>query len=244
MVADRILRYVQGAQAVNALNAGLEVAESRGWLISGRASHYQLAAQAFGPTLDYASFLRLYKTMNSYWRIGRKGILAPPERVFEMLTKGCESAGRHTGCTLLSSDSKAVHTAVRAMTEVKIISEYPHMAAAKFLHFYNPALFPIYDGAMIWNRILYRAFRSEWEDVCDEYGIKFWEGSEAFLITYTSWAAEVMQAADPAIMVAFEQRFREMSGSMRAASENAAHYHAAAFEYLLMGAARLETTSS
>ena len=240
MVAEKVLRHFQGAQALNALNAGFDAVAGKKWSPQTRARLYQYAADAFGPTPNYEAFCRLYRHMVSYWQVGRKGILAPPERVFEMLTKGCEAAGRHTGCTLLSSDGKAVCVAVRAMTEVKIISEYPHMAAAKFLHFYNPALFPIYDGAMIWNRILYRAFRSEWEDVCDEYGIKFWEGSEAFLITYTSWAAEVMQTAAPEIMLAFEQRFRTLSGNELAASENVAQYHAAAFEYLLMGAARLE----
>ncbi len=72
--------------------------------------------------------------------------------------------------------------------------------------------------------------------VCKEYGIKVWESSEEFLITYYRWAAEVMKVADPAVMSAFERRLQTASGTGASLPTAIEHYYGAAFEYLLMGA--------
>ena len=40
------------------------------------------------------------------------------------------------------------------MRDLKPVAGYPVMAVSKFLHFYNPALFPIYDNLVIWNGVL------------------------------------------------------------------------------------------
>lgn len=240
MVPMNILHYVQGPHALVALDAGFEFAEREmNWLTSDRAQIYQISALAFGPVPDFISFRRIYDWMVSYWKINRGGGLAPAENVFAMLIAGCTATSRHAGSTLLNSDNQAIQAAIRAMSRVKANSEYPHMAAAKFLHFYNPSLFPIYDDAVMWKRVLNGAFRREWAAVCDEYGIKVWEPSEKFLITYCSWAAEVMRAADPEVMVEFERRFRELEGQDAVTLGGTQRYHATAFEYLLIGAARL-----
>ncbi len=244
MIAEKVLRHFRGGQAINTLNAGFDAAKERNWSPNTRAQLYQLAARAFGPAPDYEAFRQLYDLMVSYWKIKRGGGLASAEDIFGMLTTECAAAGRHTGCSLLTGDSQAINAAIRAMEKVKKNRAYPHMAASKFLHFYNPALFPIYDSAVVGQQILAVQFRAEWEDVCDEYGIKFGEPSEGFLITYTTWAGKVMQASDSEIMPAFARRFCGFCDDKTPAPENIAQYHAAAFEYLLMGATKIEASDA
>ena len=242
---ERILRYFQGPLALSALDAGFDFAtQEMGWSPRYRASLYQRAAEAFAPEPSFDAFSQLYRAKVSYWKIYRGGKLAKAEEIFEMLTTGCAAASRHAVHDTPDETNAAIRAAICAMEKVKILRGYPNMAASKFLHFYNPVLFPIYDGAVIRNLVLRGAFRQEWEQICAEYDSQFWEGSEAFLIAYTTWAAKVMQTADPAIMPAFAEKFCGYCDGEVAALENIAQYHAAAFEYLLMGAARIETSGA
>ncbi len=244
MVPNTILRYIQGPDALAALDAGFAFAEREmNWSVAGRAEMYQIADRAFGVSPNYDSFCRLYEWKMQYWGIGRKGIMASPQAVFAMLTDGCASASRHTSSTLLTADRKVIRNSVNSMELVKRVGEYPHMAASKFLHFYNPMLFPIYDNAVIWERVLHGAFLPEWKVVCREYGIKVWEPSEEFLKTYYCWASEVMKVADPAIMVAFEKRFMAAVEPDGVAPMQTNQYYGAAFEYLFMGASMLRRSA-
>jgi hypothetical protein len=61
--------------------------------------------------------------------------------------------------------------------------------------------------------------------------------SKNFLVTYYSFAHEAMQAADRAVTVEFEQKYRSLGGSYAEAVTDLQLYQAAAFEYLLIGAA-------
>lgn len=238
MIAPNILRNFQEDRALDALDAGFGFAEREmNWPISGRAEIYQISALAFAPNPDFISFRLVYDWMVKDWKINRGGGLGSAEETFEMLVDGCALASRHVGGTLLNTDDKAIRIAVRAMSGVKANNEYPHMAASKFLHFYNPSLFPIYDDAVMWKRVLRGTFRSEWTAVCRRYGIKVWEPSERFLLTYISWASEVMRAADPKVMTGFDRRFRELGGQAAVCLGDTKEYYAAAFEYVLIGAA-------
>jgi hypothetical protein len=46
------------------------------------------------------------------------------------------------------------------------------MTVSKFLHFYNPGLFPIYDNAVIWDKVL-RRFRNDFRDFCISANIPY-----------------------------------------------------------------------
>jgi hypothetical protein len=171
--------------------------------------------------------------MVGYWKINRGSGLATAEKVFEMLVDGCSAASRHKGVTLLNYDDLVVKTAIRSLSRVKINSEYPHMAASKFLHFYNPSLFAIYDDAVIWKQVLHGQFRREWSLVCSEYNIKVWEPSERFLTTYYSWSSEIMKSTEPQLMAEFVRLFGDATGEVLAAPSDVKNYYATAFEYLL-----------
>lgn len=209
MVPTKILRNFQGARATDAMDAGFEFAvRTMNWPVNDRAHMYQMSDLAFGPSPDFESFSRIYNELVRYWKIGRNGELASATEVFRMLVNGCGETSRQSGNTLLNVDVVAIRNAVRAMRRVKANGEYPHMPASKFLHFYNPSLFPIYDNAVLWERVLHGVFLPEWKGVCREYRINVTEQSDRFLITYFSWAAEVMRSADPEVMIDFERRFR------------------------------------
>ncbi len=158
-----------------------------------------------------------------------------------MLIYGCSGTSRLSGTNLLNVDKRMIQGAVRAIKNVKVNkNEYPHMAASKFLHFFNPSLFPIYDYAVMWKKILDRAFKTEWKDVCGDHDINVTEGSKKFLITYFSWASEVMGAADLAIMIEFQLQFDQLGQQEAVLHGGKKSYYATAFEYALIGAAKLQ----
>jgi len=242
MVPKKILRNFQAPHMQEALTAGFDFAQRKmNWSVKDRAQMYQLADLAFGPSPNFEVFCHLYDWKVGYWGIGRNGALATAKEVFAMLIDGCSETSRHSGINLLNVDKRAIQGAVRAMNNVKVNkNEYPHMAASKFLHFYNPSLFPIYDNAVMWNEVLHRAFRTEWKHVCGDHGINVTEGSENFLITYFSWAAEVMGAADLAIMIEFQLQFDQLGQQEAVLHGGKKSYYATAFEYALIGAAKLQ----
>ena len=61
------------------------------------------------------------------------------------------------------------------------------MVVSKFLHFYNPGLFPIYDNKVIWNQV-FRRFRNDFRDFCGIVNIPYRsainDDTSAFLIHY------------------------------------------------------------
>ena len=53
--------------------------------------------------------------------------------------------------TALSLESR-----LAKMRRIKPNQDFPVMTVSKFLHFYNPGLFPIYDTEMIWEKVFKR----------------------------------------------------------------------------------------
>jgi hypothetical protein len=222
------------------LSKGFDYAESRNWQASDHAHLYKLAEDSFGAAPNFEFFRILYSQLTQYWGIGRGGGLATPDYIFSRLIDGCRDSARSSGVTLISPEhlrATAVATAIAEMKATKRNNEYPHMAASKFLHFYNPGLFPIYDGAVIWNEILNGIYKREWSSVCYRYGIKVYETSERFLLTYFAWAAELSKCADEELTQSFSTIFRDRARLDKRDLPGLDKYYASSFEYALFGAA-------
>jgi len=241
MVAPRIGKYFHVPYVSDALDAMLGFAKKNNWPIADRAELYMIAQSAFGPQPNFDAFCEVNQWLRSYWKIGRGGEIWDSQQVFDALLEGCAASGRLSNLSLMSDgDGRSLATvkAVRAMAGVKKVGEYPHMAAAKYLHFFNPRLYPLYDNEVIWKRVLHGTFLSEWKEVCREAPIKVWEPSERFLITYYGWASDLMRTTEPKMMDIFASWFRAEAGtSLGSIEDDVSHYHVVAFEYILVGAA-------
>jgi hypothetical protein len=235
-----IADYFTRQNVYDSLRSASDFVLSNNWRISERADLYVLANKAFGEHPDISNFTTLYDWLRSYWKIGRGGKMWSTIEVFDTLTLNCEDTSQQSGVNLITQETErydSVAKAIRAMANVKLNREYPHMAASKLLHFYNPCLYPIYDGAVVWDVVLKGTFRGEWMTVCKQYGIAFTEGSERFLQTYFSWAAKIMRGADPEVMVIFANWFRAQAGKSADPLVDLDQYYAAAFEFILIGSA-------
>ena len=246
IVSPAITRYFRAPYVADALESASTFAKQNNWIISERAELYSIANVAFGDPPCFDDFDQIYTWLVKYWKIGRNGILWDAHKVFDTLVSECSISSRQTNISLMGGNSErsnAMAQAIHALSDVKRslsganLREYPHMPASKFLHFYNPSLYPIYDNDVIWKFVLKGTFQREWAEVCRQYGIVFTEGTNRFLYTYFNWASEVMHAADSDIMDTFADWFRVESGLDKNALPNLNRYYAACFEFILIGAA-------
>lgn len=68
--------------------------------------------------------------------------------------------------TLAKSGARArLESRLAKMQGIKPKKSYPHMTVSKFLHFYNPGLFPIYDNKVIWEGV-FKRFRNDFRVFC------------------------------------------------------------------------------
>src|SRR5664279_1950612 len=66
---------------------------------------------------------------------------------------------------LKSETGPRLQASLESLREIKPNQGFPIMTVSKFLHFYNPSLFPIYDEAVIWKKVFGR-FEGEFRSFC------------------------------------------------------------------------------
>src|SRR5207245_843485 len=148
-----------------------EFADANGWSIDHKIELYEAAAFAFGSDGSEEQRLRrfagIYGSLSTQWHVFRQsGGHWPIEQVFEVLSERCADCGRASPITLPGAAGKQerqkVEQCVRQLRDLKLLKSggEPVMAVYKFLHFFNPRLFPIYDHAVVAGRVLY-TFRRE-----------------------------------------------------------------------------------
>ena len=116
------------------------------------------------------------------------------------------------------------------------------MTVSKFLHFFNPSLFPIYDTAVVWNKA-FRRFGSDYRAFCDGANLDSSADGAAFLRNYVCWASSVMTGAAPDFMSSFVAWLEDELPRKRFASIHPAFLrtlYATAFEFTAIGAAMAE----
>ncbi len=239
--------YFMSNRYEEALDQFASFARKQDWRMSYRAELYEHAQEAFDLELPLerrqAAFVKVYNGLDRNFGVFRNstGGHWDVDRIFKGLTEDCKPVGRGSGRTLalLRNDAKdlyALEDSIHDLAGIKKISEYPHMPASKFLHFYNPKLFPIYDRQVIWEQVLCGPFKSEWQGVCRRMGIIFAERSGKFNISYTRWAAENIQKADPSFMPYFAAWFCKEAQIGADTLPGLESYYATAFEFVAIGA--------
>jgi hypothetical protein len=232
-----------------------EVAKTRNWQIRNKLQMYQWAKEAFGSDLSddrkRAVFNNIYNNFRSYWQVFRnaRGGYWSADETFDALSRDCRVVSRQSGVNLLtltadSEQSRALVACLDSLRNLKRTQGYPCMPVAKFTHFFNPMLFPIYDYEVIWKRVLDGVFRSDYREWCAAHGThsRADMDSARLNLNYTLMAADMIRRADGEFMDFFARWFCQ-----QAAGEPDGHrvlddmksYYATAFEFVAIGAAHL-----
>jgi hypothetical protein len=230
------------------------VARQRNWPVAGKVELYNLAALAFESeepeSRRRAAFSKAYDWLRAEWQVFRgakAGTYWRFDKLFEVLTGECRGCSR--GAMDLrraygdAAASREIVACLHRLRGIKPNVDYPWVAVSKFLHLYNPTLFPIYDLAVIWHGVANGASRADYRAFCAANQFAPSERSGLFNRNYTLWAAELVAGADKELMPLFADWFRGLTRGVadpRGVREAVGTYYATAFEHIAIGAAVLE----
>jgi hypothetical protein len=224
---------------------------AKDWTVREKMDMYDDSRRAFDPTApDLKSFESIYRHLQG-WQVFRGSspdFCWSPSKIFE--TTKMEFAqfawgGPVTLANLMSSGKKEeLLSSLTKMRDIKPNSGYPIMAVSKFLHFYNPALFPIYDNMVIWEHV-FKRFNSEFRQFCLKERLGYDIGFTAlFLRNYICWASSLVAAAHPMFMETFVRWLDKQPGAdLSKRKFDASTLCATAFEFTAIGAAEAELAS-
>jgi hypothetical protein len=246
--------FLRPERLARCLRAYAERPKARGWWVSEKARLYGLAAAAFDPErLDPAAFREIHRTLRAYWQIFRNGRGWSAARTFRVLTSPpCRVCARgRLALPDLARDGglARVWPCLAAMSGVKTLPKgnVSAMAVSKFLHFFNPSLFPIYDQAVVRNRAFPR-FRAQINASRQRRGDRLApiEAAPLFVrglgpyVHYLLWAADCYADVDvDFVMTEFEAQFAAMlrdEGREATPPAGLDRHFATAFEFALVGA--------
>ncbi len=224
--------------------------KKRDWSISEKLDLYRAAVQAFDSAADERSrrrhFDRIYRDLKRWWGIARNGSLAAPETIFALLTDECGACSRISGMTLMDVQNRCNQAAVvECLRKVRVFKklksdDYPVMAVSKFLHFFNPRLFVIWDRAVVLEKV-YGVFRRDWDSSYRDIKVPTDDNWMKFYLAYLLWAGKAIHAHG--LMDGFATWFVEAVSSEPEAEDfrqELKHYYATAFEFIAIGSALLE----
>jgi len=193
----------------------------------------------------FGSFQKIYwELSSSRWNVFRPYGAAkcwPPEQVFKTIEGTFGEFSWRGPVNLLNfampGREAGLAAKLRRMRGIKPVKDYPLMTVSKFLHFYNPALFPIYDTEIIWNRV-FAGFGSEFQAFCG-YGYNYRDDcTEMFMLYYMRWAANLLSGAHNDFMRCFVEWLNEQPRTQLSGRRfDAMTLYARAFEYTATGAA-------
>lgn len=208
---------------------------------------YAAARIAFDPStsrvISQEKFNSVYKELVSKWQVFRSSVAIQPwdsSRVFEVISTKCSefSMSRMSLRTIsVTGTHEALLRSLLSFDGIKPNKGYPVMTVSKFLHFFNPSLFPIYDSKIVEMRVFGR-FRNDYKSFCAKYGMNPARRDVVLLHNYVLWAAETIVSAHPAFMQQFVDWLKhELPPREFEAGENLDQLFATAFEFTAIGAA-------
>ena len=232
------------------------------WFQACELDLYDASVYAFDPSTSKEEALRsfghIYHDLASrHWNVFRPSSPAEcwePERIFETVSSKFSAYSWRGPISLLTFWKPATASHLQScLIEMRGIKPkkkgYPIMTASKFLHFYNPALFPIYDTEVMWKKVLDGAFRSDFGDFCNGQKLPYdkfrTEDSVDFLPAYMLWANSLLSAAHRGFMQVFVDWLAAQPGTdLGKRRFDPATLYARAFEYTATGAAFAESPQS
>ncbi len=94
----------------------------------------------------------------------------PPQEIFETIKREFHDFSSRGPVSLLnfptSGTGLRLETRLAKVNGIKPKKGYPLMTVSKFLHFYNPGLFPIYDNEVMWKKVCNGRFKSDFREFC------------------------------------------------------------------------------
>lgn len=190
----RLTEYFTSPNTKRALDRYLGVVPAT-WSVAHKIDLYCSAKIAFDSEASEAekqqAFHHIYDSLRSGWQVFRpktNGECWSSDQIYDALTNECQSCSRQSGLTLVSLTEQASRTSIehcltslgKIKPTIRYPAVYPWMAVAKFSHFFNPHLFPIYDTAFIWDKVANGAFKPDYTDFCRRRGFKPTESTAHF----------------------------------------------------------------
>ena len=219
---------------------------------------YDASQTAFDPSSNadeaFGSFEVIYHMLSSpVYGAFRSRTSAPhwePRQIFDTIKREFAEFSWRGPVNLLNfSNSRTTVVRLRSclakMRGIKANKGFPIMTVSKFLHFYNPALFPIYDSAVIWKKVCDGCFKSDFRTFCDRENLPYQrfknEDTEDFLPAYMRWANSLLCARHANFMQVFVEWLAEQPGvDLRDRKFDPATLYATAFEFTAIGATAAE----
>jgi len=249
-----LVDYFRYPNYINALIRYVKVAEVRNWGIDYKLKMYNWAKAAFESSLPESkkreSFHAVYENLRRYWQVfrnARAGYWSADE-TFDGLNNACKACSRQRPLTLISlqypsQECEEVLLALDKLRNLKPVRDYPWMPVAKFTHFFNPKLFPVYDTQVIWQKVMNGAFRMDYRIWCNSQNFNPNGPGKLFYLYYMLWAGDIIRQADIAFMGYFSEWFQKQVGNQPDSyhiKNDMRNYYSIAFEYVAIGAAELE----
>lgn len=247
----------EGQQRALEAYARFAFAPEKGWHLEDKVKLYDASRRAFEPTLSpgdtLSEFRKIYEALfrparAGGWGVGRNssGPCWSIEKTFETIKSEFHLFRWGGPITLASFHTSNGHAALLSrlakLKGLKPVSNYPVMAVSKFLHFYNPELFPIYDKEVIWDGV-FRCFRRDFKEFCYTSGLDYeYEDTASFYCKYILWANSLLAHAHSNFMAAFATWLRKQPGAgLNSRTFDASTLYATAFEFASIGAWRVAT---
>lgn len=262
VAAHKLCSYFErdGQQRALEAYAQFAFAPKRGWGIQAKMELYEASRRAFDPSVPQAetssAFRRIYDDLYrparaDGWGVGRKssGPCWPAPKTFETIKTEFHLFRWGGPITLLnfhtSGDWAVLLSSLEKMREMKPLAGYPVMAVSKFLHFYNPELFPIYDNEVIKDGV-FHCFKNDFREFCYTSGLQYEIGNTStFYWKYIRWANSLLASAHSGFMEVFVDWLRTQPGAeLHRRTFDVSRLYATAFEFTAIGAWRVETAVS
>ena len=227
-------------------------AKHRGWLLTHKLDLYENGNIAFNSSFTEderkENFEIIYKNLRKYWQVFRAGEVLSAGKVFDILTKECSGCSRETGLTLANlKEGQGCDLLIKCLDKIKDIKKLKFNAVSttaisKFLHFFNPKLFPIHDRNAIENGVL-KIFNSDWKNFTPTvHSQSLYCGIRTYF-RYILWANQVIRQNHKNIMSEFVNWFSgevEQKNNSNEIICNMEEYYATAFEFIAIGASLIE----
>jgi hypothetical protein len=223
-----------------------------GWLdAGGNLNLYEASRRAFDPASSaeeaFRDFEKIYAQLaGPDWQVFRPRSRAerwPPRQIFETIKREFPEFSWRGTVNLLNfpQTMPSLESRLGKMRGIKPNHYYPLMTVSKFLHFYHPGLFPIYDEAVIWNKV-FKRFDNDFRDFCwaarIPYDSAIKDGTAAFMRYYMLWANSLLSVAHGAFMQVFIDWLDKQPGTeLPKRGFDVATLYATAFEFTAIGAA-------
>lgn len=248
MATAALKDYFTASGQPRALAAYADFAKGSAWSVPLKMDLYDLSREAFTGTGSLSAFEKIYSNLVSHWQVFRPhgaDECWDAARIFETMRRELAGFDYVSGVSLASFDNDRRHSvmfSLMALEGMKPNTGYPTMTVSKFLHFFNPSLFPIYDTAVMGNKVFAR-FGPDYRAFCNAANLDPSADGAAFLRNYVCWASSLMAGAGPGFMSAFVAWLEDELPRKRFAALDQSFLRtlfATAFEFTAIGGAKAE----